>query len=152
SHAGVPSPEAPIDQRRPSMRICATFAVRCLAVLLVGFPAQAYANAGMPMLFLSWFGMLLALVPIIGVETGILVPLLSMPTRRGLYVAALANGVSTVVGIPVTWFLLVLVQLLTGGGRLYGLQTPFRKVLAVTWQAPWLLPYPADLYWMIPAA
>jgi hypothetical protein len=26
------------------------------------------------------------------------------------------------------------------------------KVLAVTWQAPWLIPYEEDLNWMIPVA
>jgi hypothetical protein len=26
------------------------------------------------------------------------------------------------------------------------------KILAVTWQAPWLVPYESDLDWMVPAA
>jgi hypothetical protein len=40
----------------------------------------------------------------------------------------------------------------TGGGQAYGLQTLRQKFLAVTWQAPWLIPYESDLNWMIPAA
>ena len=33
-----------------------------------------------------------------------------------------------------------------------GLDTPWRRFLAVTIQAPWLVPYESDLYWMVPAA
>ena len=43
-------------------------------------------------------------------------------------------------------------QMTTGGGSAYGINTSARKLLAATWQAPWLVPYETDLYWMLPVA
>jgi hypothetical protein len=40
----------------------------------------------------------------------------------------------------------------TGGGSAHGLRTLSAKLLAVTWQSPWLIPYEDDLVWMVPAA
>jgi hypothetical protein len=52
----------------------------------------------------------------------------------------------------VTWVALVAIQLCTGGGMAYGINSPLTKFLAVTWQAPWLIPYEPELKWMIPSA
>jgi hypothetical protein len=46
----------------------------------------------------------------------------------------------------------VLLQLLTGGGSAYGIETLGEKVLAVTWQSAWLIPYEPELHWMVPVA
>ncbi len=35
---------------------------------------------------------------------------------------------------------------------MYGLESPMAVLLAVTLQAPWLVPYEKELYWMVPAA
>ena len=48
--------------------------------------------------------------------------------------------------------LLVILQMMTGGGGSHGLDTPLKKFLAVTWQSPWLIPYESELYWMVPTA
>jgi len=40
----------------------------------------------------------------------------------------------------------------TMGSRAYGINSIFKKFLAVTWQAPWLIPYEKELYWMVPSA
>ena len=63
--------------------------------------------------------------------------------------SSIANVATTVVGIPLAWLALVVVQLATGGGSAYGLETYLHKFLAVTWQAPWLV-YTDN--WMFPAA
>jgi hypothetical protein len=116
------------------------------------FPASAEANVGVSMLFVTLGAMVLALLPIIAVETFILSMQLGLPFGTAAKVASIANAVSTLVGIPVTWFLLLLGQLFTGGGSAYGLDTAWKKFLAVTWQAPWLIPYDEDLHWMGPSA
>lgn len=64
----------------------------------------------------------------------------------------IANLVSTLIGIPITWFLLAMIQMLTGGGGGYGLSTFTTRILAVTWQAPWLMPYRGNIHWMAPIA
>jgi hypothetical protein len=109
-------------------------------------------DIGLPMIFVAIPAMILALLPIIGIEAIVLRHSISITFREATRIAALMNLASTLLGIPITWFLLVAVQLLTGGGRAYGLKTPLTRFLAVTWQAPWLTPYESDLYWMIPAA
>ena len=47
---------------------------------------------------------------------------------------------------------MVIIQIVTGGGGAYGINNLLGKIIAVTWQAPWLIPYESELYWMIPAA
>ena len=117
--------------------------------LLVG---TAWADSGLPMLFLMWpaFGVLF--IPIVLVEGYFGVRQLGSGWGRSLVASLLANLLSTVVGVPLTWGILVLAQMGVGGGRAWGLSSPGARVLAVTVQAPWLIPYEEDLYWMVPIA
>lgn len=121
-----------------------------IAALL--FAGTAHADAGVPMLFVTFPAMLVALVPVIALETWVLGRYLRARFVHMLKPVTVANLVSTIAGIPLTWFALVVVQVLSGGGSAHGLDTPMRKLLAVTWQAPWLIPYEGNLDWMIPAA
>jgi hypothetical protein len=114
--------------------------------------APAHADAGVPMIFITLPGMLLALVPIIILETFVLARRLSVRKREVLKATVMSNAVSTLVGLPIVWVILVAVQIGTGGGGAYGIDTLLGKFLAVTWQAPWLIPYESDLDWMVPAA
>jgi hypothetical protein len=104
------------------------------------------------MLFLTLPAMLIALVPIIVVEAIVIGRLLGSSAVSRAKSVAISNVASTVVGLPLTWAVLVALQLVSGGGSSYGITTPTQKFLAVTWQAPWLIPYESDLYWMLPAA
>jgi hypothetical protein len=108
---------------------------------------QVLANVGLPMLFMYGPILLLALGPIIVVEALVYRLRLSVSVGRSLGGSALANLVSTILGVPLTWVVLVVLQILTGGTS--GTDSP---LLWVTWQAPWLFPYEEHLHWMIPAA
>jgi hypothetical protein len=99
------------------------------------------------MLFVIGPAFLVGLFPIIAIESAWLCWKLKLPFARTSGAVSLANFASTIVGIPATWFVLVLLQLMTGGGSADGV-----GVLAVTWQAAWLIPYEGSLHWMIPAA
>ena len=128
-----------------------------LRLLMIGislsvFALDANADAGVPMLFVTFPAMLLALIPIVFVETLVLARLMKRSRISLVKSAAVANMVSTIVGIPLTWIALVLLEFLTGGGAGHGLRSPLEKFLAVTWEAPWLLPYDSQLYWMVPTA
>lgn len=123
-----------------------------LVLFALIIPGVAYANAGVPMLFVAMPAFLISLIPIIAIETWYISRGLKLALGQALKTVSISNVISTVVGIPVTWFLLVLIQMVTGGGSAYGAQTFMGKVLAVTWQAPWLIPYEQDLNWMIPTA
>lgn len=97
--------------------------------------------------------MVVALLPIIVIEASVLRLKLDVPVEHALVGASLSNALSTFVGIPLAWLTLVFAEMAaTDGGQAWGLETPLLKVAAVTVQAPWLIPYENDLYWMVPAA
>lgn len=110
-------------------------------------PTSILANAGVPMLFVMAPVFLFGLLPIIAVEAIWLKYRLALSAGVALKATAIANLASTLVGIPITWFALVILQMSTGGGGAHGI-----GLRAVTWQAPWLIPYEKDLPWMIPCA
>jgi hypothetical protein len=111
-----------------------------------------FADAGVPMLFLHLPVILLALVPIILTEAYVAKRGLGLPFKRSLGPITVANFISMLLGFPLLWIVAVVIQMLTGGGRPYGLAHWWQKVYAVTVQAPWLIPYERDLYWMTPVA
>ncbi len=121
-------------------------------LFFLGLSAPASANTGLPMIFVTFPGMIVALLPIILVESYVLSRQLAIPGRMAIKASSIANVATTVVGIPLTWLALVVIQLATGGDQAYGLDSYLHKFLAVTWQAPWLIPYESDMYWMVPAA
>ena len=73
-------------------------------------------------------------------------------TTRKWIGLTIANLVSTFLGWPLAWILLVILQMTTGGGGVHGLDSPLGVILSVTHQAPWLIPYENELYWMVPVA
>ena len=105
------------------------------------------ANAGVPMLIIYGPVLLIALVPIIVLESAIINHTANIGFAAMSWRVGLANAVSTLMGVPLTWLALVLIQMFTGGGSAHGV-----GLHAVTWQAPWLIPYEDDLHWMVPAA
>lgn len=68
------------------------------------------ADAGVPMIFVEWPLMFCALVPIIIIETLVLRRRLSLPFGRSLAGATRANILSTLIGVPIAWALMVAVE------------------------------------------
>lgn len=118
---------------------------RVSAVLLcLGVATVAEANAGLPMLTVVWPVAWMLLLPVVAVEALAAIRSTGLGWKRCLAGSAIANAASTVLGIPLTWMLLVGVEmLLPRGGPASGLASVGAKVLAVTVQAPWLIPYPS---------
>jgi len=105
------------------------------------------------MIFITLPLMTVALVPIIALEAVILGRSLGLAPKTAWIATAVANALSTLVGTPLTWLALVVLEMLIGGGgSLLGVDSPAGKLLSVTWQAPWLVPHENELHWMIPAA
>jgi hypothetical protein len=121
-------------------------------IILCSITKSAYADMGLPMLSVTLGVMAIGLIPIIVIEMFILQKKLKISLRQSIKTSFITNLISTIIGIPITWVLLVLLQVATGGGRGYGLETIFQKLLAITWQAPWLVPHESELYWMVPSA
>ena len=123
------------------------------AWLVLALPQSASANAGLPMIFLTLPRMVVALLPVILVEAYLCRRHIQIPFRTMLGAMTKMNLASTFLGIPVTWFVLVVLQItvsVAGGG--IDLRKPPEGIMAVTWQAPWLAPYESEMGWMIPVA
>lgn len=111
------------------------------------------ANAGIPMIFPAMSMMVVLLVPVVLIEMFVSRKLIKRESRKKTWGGVIcANLVSTFVGWPIAWVVLVLIQMLTGGGNSHGLDSTIGILLSVTQQAPWLMPYESELYWMVPIA
>ena len=113
--------------------------------------ATARANSGVPMLAIYLPPASLLLIPIILIEAAHGTLRWGVPFRGALKAFALANVVSTIIGVPLCWAVAAGVELICCGDAV-GLGTVGQRVFAVTVQAPWLIPYETDLWWMVPAA
>jgi len=111
------------------------------------------ANAGVPMIFVTLPAMIYLIVPVIVIEFLAGRRLLTEERSKTKWIGlTVANLASTFLGWPLAWLVLVVLQMTTGGGGAHGLDSPLGVILSVTQQAPWLIPYEDDLYWMIPIA
>jgi hypothetical protein len=119
-------------------------------IFMIG--TNIHANAGVPMLFVMYPTMLISLIPIILIESVIFLNHLDVSFYEVIKASLVANLFSTIIGVPLTWALLLIFQMITGGSSGYGLTTFSKKLYSVTFQAPWLIPYNKNLYWMIPSA
>lgn len=105
------------------------------------------ANTGVPMLFVVGPVLVIALLPIALIEAALYRWRIGVSWQRAVLGSLGANVISTIFGVPITWFVLLLLQIVTGGGgdRGVGIHT-------VTLQAPWLIPHQEQIHWRIPAA
>lgn len=126
-------------------------------ILFDAIPAQA--NAGVPMLALALPGMIISLIPIIIIETWCVRCSLQIPFHRALKAMTVANLESTLIGIPLTWVVWVIIEMAISFigyhiGQSLNITLPaiVGAIFAVTVGAAWLGPVESDLYWMIPTA
>lgn len=104
------------------------------------------------MLFVQLPLMIIALPVVILIEASLCRRWFGMEWKSALKATSVANAVSTLVGFPVMWLALVVIQMMLGGGSAPKIPDPWFSIYTVTVQAPWLLPYEDRLYWMIPTA
>ena len=71
---------------------------------------------------------------------------------KAVKTTTICNLVSTFAGVPFTWAILLFIQTISGGSVAWGINTIWGKIIAITWQAPWLIPYQFQFNWMIPSA
>lgn len=130
------------------------FARTLTYVIVLMFCGEAIADAdmGLPMIVITMPLIVVALIPVILLESLIFGRKMRMTFKAVLWPVSVANVVSALIGIPVTWILLVVLEIITGGGRAFGLDTIMGRFLSVTWQSPWLIPYEHNFYWMVPSA
>jgi hypothetical protein len=109
-------------------------------------------NIGLPMIVPVLYFMVLALVPIVLLESFYIARSLAVRFSRTVGPVALGNIVSTLVGIPVTWLLLFAIQMIVGTASGHRADGFLERILLVTLYAPWLAPSPDEMYWIFPLA
>jgi len=118
-------------------------------------------NVGLPMILPAMYLMVLGLIPIVLIEALVISKQLRVSYLSGVKSATLGNIVSTAIGIPLTWLLLLVIEM-----GLFSL-APFvmprldefflpnkdfwRNLFSVTVGAPWLVPF-GNQDWMVFAA
>jgi len=124
-------------------------------LILFFYASPAIANVGFPMLIIAWPGMIIALIPIIALESYCLRSMLKLPFAKSLKLMTIANLESTIIGIPLTWVALLLIEMLVSfvGWSIFKIGTELPDVLTyiymTTLGAAWLVPFEE---WVIPAA
>ena len=126
--------------------------------MLAGIALPGHADVGVPMLAVMWPPAWLLLLAIVPVEGYFARRILSLDWRSALGLSLRANLVSTLVGIPLTWFVLLLVEFGTGYA-VYLLKvdeasvpSAVQRAVAITVLAPWLGPGDGLSAWIVPAA
>lgn len=114
-------------------------------------------NMGLPMILPAMYLMIAGLVPIVLIESLIISRNLKISYFTSLKSVTLANIISTVVGIPVTWFLLVCIEMIAGYSVAsfapnVQLSEFWNNLFAVTLGAPWLVPRGQADAWIVFAA
>ena len=140
------------------------FAVITVGFLMIMFYSRsAYADAGVPMIFITYPAMLLALIPIILIEAVIIERQLRLGFGKTIRCVGIANAASTIVGFPLTWFVWAAFEMafIHGGYLLYKFHfigegfspaDTWGRILSVILFTPWLVADEQHIYWMIPAA
>jgi hypothetical protein len=113
-----------------------------LAAWILFTPAAARADTGVPMLVYVWPSAWVLFVPICLIEALIAKRVLRLPLVQCAKLALVANAWSTLVGIPLTWCGMLLVELLAGlgiavtGARPSGVWSALLSPFVVAWLGP----------------
>jgi hypothetical protein len=122
------------------------------AVIAVLLAVTAAADAGVPMIAIAWPAAWALLLPIIASEAIVARHMLCLRWSQSFKISAVANALSTLVGIPLTWVIAFAVT----AAPAYFAEKVFRQEVTAVIAAPlyvtWLPPLQKSTVWMIPAA
>ncbi|MBY0555262.1 hypothetical protein K2P97_12085 [bacterium] len=115
-------------------------------------PSVVNADAGVPMVFLGLYFSLFLFVPVCLLEIFFLKIKMKVDYKKIVLPVVKSNFVSTIIGYPLSWIVLLVVQLVTVGGNVVMMSDTWSVFKSVVLQAAWLVPFEDKLQWMIPAA
>ena len=109
------------------------------------------------MIFVQWPLMGYALAPVVVVEILVFRRVLHLGYKPALLGSALANILSTLVGVPISWGVAYalergIFQALPKGWLKYIYQRPPLEILLFPFSAAWLGPVQPPSYWLVPCA
>jgi len=133
-----------------------TFIIFFLFFLAV--PLLTHADAGVPMIAFTFPAMIVAFIPIVFIEAIVYSFSLKIKYKNAIFPSFISNLKSTLVGIPVTWAYLLLVQLLgallmTLFANVFPKIPALHRAFTLLAQIAWFLPFEENQYnWMVPTA
>jgi|SRR5579863_8307214 len=115
------------------------------------------ADAGIPMIALTLPLMLLLLVPVVGIEALLYRKWLQLKTWEAIKSSAASNVASTVVGIPLAWLLMFVLELgmfglIASSKTIQNWRSPIAEIVSLLLGSAWIGPPEGKNVWMIPAA
>lgn len=136
--------------------------MRLIYILFLNFiiPSLAEGNAGLPMLVIAWPAMFISLIPIIVIEAFYMRQKLQITLKKSFKVMTITNLESTVIGIPLTWIGLLVLEMIFGYSAVFlGIDKLPQKtqdiilgIASVTVGSAWIGPSEKNAYWLLPAA
>ncbi len=117
-----------------------------------------FADAGIPMIFITMPAMVMALIPIVAIEALLIQRRVHYKNWPVIRATALANIVSTVLGVPLTWGALFLCEIAAGFLVTWlptphmNWNSPIAQVISVFISAPWIAPSDETGTWAVPLA
>lgn len=114
------------------------------------------ADAGVPMIMLTYPAMLALLVPIIAIEAYLCKRWLHLTLGEAVRSTGIANVISTIVGIPLAWLVMFLLELgvllpVLKSHVLERVHSPVVTVIVFFFSSAWIGP-PERMKWLIPCA
>ncbi|MDP3997794.1 MAG: hypothetical protein Q8P73_04825 [bacterium] len=117
-------------------------------LLMLGFPSLAFADVGIPMIVYTWPAMILALIPVVLIEAYVISDLLRVGFKKTVIPSSVANIVTTVVGIPLSWGLLFVFGLLIMlFGSSFDISSIRQGIVSVLVIASWVAPMGGQTFW-----
>jgi hypothetical protein len=145
-----------------SLRLRDTFCQQAIYPLTTGvgpMMISILANTGIPMICLQMPGMICALIPVILIEGLLVRRWLRLSYKEAFGGMTVANLASTLVGIPLAWLVMAVVELsvmwpvAAAADRWHwNMNSPAWHTLGFLASIAWLPPAEESLYWMVPAA
>ncbi len=110
-----------------------------VALLALAASGDALANMGIPMLAIAWPALWLSFVPVVLIEACFLKRMIGVTFGNATKAMLYANMVSTLVGVPLVWGMLLAIEFAIGSTLLSGELTSKASIVAMTIiGAPWI--------------
>jgi hypothetical protein len=123
------------------------------------FPLAVYlfADAGVPMIALTFPGMLLLLLPIICVEGLLYKKWIGLSGWEAFKSSAISNAVSTLIGVPVAWAIMLGLEfgsfgIIDHSSSIQNWKSPIAELIFFIFSSAWIAPPSEKTAWWIPAA
>ncbi len=120
-------------------------------------PVVLFADAGIPMIFLTFPLMLMLLIPVVIVEGLLCRKWLNLATWEAMKSNLVSNLASTIIGVPLAWAVMLGVEFIMFGiidtnNAISNWRSPIAQVISLLLASAWIGPPDQNNAWVIPAA